>query len=475
MWLKAVERKGQSVLISSYFYNGIHAKYFNRTLQLNVGLNNYLILNYVNYYKKEDVEDFVRKMEPLLRNSHYALLRELFDKLYRKADELTEFSEYVSGRDTKTLGENGLDYFKRFSELCLEFGPAMYLPILVEKLIERKIRWIVDHHVKSDKNKAQYLFTSSHRPTDGSFEIMNLHKLAVMYHADEKSNAIGQQIEDHLQKFGWLSFTKFVGERWTPGLILERIRMLEDADLTKRLEDLKGRYVQNEKETRLTISQNKITKEDEKIIWLAKELAYFRTYRLDIYTKAGFRSKKLFAIIADKLAIAENDLVWLTYEEIIRYLASRKKVDRGIIKKRKTGIWQLTFTDGRMEFKYGEPFDVPRTEETEATEVKGRTAFSGCVTGKAKVIRGVLEFNKMEKGDVLVTSMTTPDFVPLMEKSKAIVTDEGGMTCHAAIVAREMQKPCVVGTRYATHVFKDGDMVEVDADHGIVRKVNTGG
>lgn len=67
--------------------------------------------------------------------------------------------------------------------------------------------------------------------------------------------------------------------------------------------------------------------------------------------------------------------------------------------------------------------------------------------------------------------MTSPDFVPLMKKAKAIVTDEGGLSCHAAIVSREMGLPCVIGTKNATKVFKDGDMIEVDANKGFVRKI----
>jgi len=65
--------------------------------------------------------------------------------------------------------------------------------------------------------------------------------------------------------------------------------------------------------------------------------------------------------------------------------------------------------------------------------------------------------------------MTTPDFMPAMQKAAAFVTDEGGITCHAGIVARELKKPCVIGTKIATQVFKDGDLVEVDAGQGTVR------
>ena len=67
--------------------------------------------------------------------------------------------------------------------------------------------------------------------------------------------------------------------------------------------------------------------------------------------------------------------------------------------------------------------------------------------------------------------MTDPDYMPAIKKAKAIITDQGGVLCHAAIVARELQKICVVGTQIATKNFKDGDLVEVDAIKGIVRKL----
>ena len=79
------------------------------------------------------------------------------------------------------------------------------------------------------------------------------------------------------------------------------------------------------------------------------------------------------------------------------------------------------------------------------------------------------ESSKFNKGDVLVTGMTRPEFVPLMKKSSAIITNEGGITCHAAIISRELGKPCIIGTKIATKVLHDGDLVEVDADNGVVR------
>ena len=100
--------------------------------------------------------------------------------------------------------------------------------------------------------------------------------------------------------------------------------------------------------------------------------------------------------------------------------------------------------------------------------VKGLGASPGIGIGKVKVILSEEEISKVEEGDVLVTTMTTPDMVPAMKKAAAIVTDEGGMTCHAAIVSRELGVPAVVGTKNATKVLKDGMIVTVDGDKGVV-------
>jgi pyruvate,water dikinase len=102
--------------------------------------------------------------------------------------------------------------------------------------------------------------------------------------------------------------------------------------------------------------------------------------------------------------------------------------------------------------------------------IKGMPTYQGRVRGKVKIILdSYREGRKFKEGMILVTSMTTPDFVALIKRSKAIVTDEGGLLCHAAIVSRELKKPCIIGTKIATQVLKDGDLVEVDAHKGLVK------
>ena len=109
-----------------------------------------------------------------------------------------------------------------------------------------------------------------------------------------------------------------------------------------------------------------------------------------------------------------------------------------------------------------------REQQGMIDDFRGLPASRGRIRGKVKIVLSVNELNKVEKGDILVAVMTRPDYVPAMKKAAAIITDEGGVTCHAAIVSRELGIPCVIGTKLATRVLKDGDEVDVNANHGVI-------
>ena len=113
--------------------------------------------------------------------------------------------------------------------------------------------------------------------------------------------------------------------------------------------------------------------------------------------------------------------------------------------------------------------------DKKVSEVSGMcvSTVSGLVRGKVRILMDPHDFNKMKIGDILVAPMTSPEYIMAMRKATAVITDAGGMTCHAAIVSRELGVPCIVGTKIATKVLKDGDLVEVDAEKGIVRKLST--
>lgn len=137
--------------------------------------------------------------------------------------------------------------------------------------------------------------------------------------------------------------------------------------------------------------------------------------------------------------------------------------------------------DGRTFILQSRPVTVGvTTEEIKKKErrdfmeqdilIRGLGVSPGQGSGKAKIILKVKDIANLEKGEVLVTEMTTPDWVPAMKKASAIVTNLGGKTCHAAIVSRELGVPCIVGTKNGTEVIKDGQIVTVDGKRGLVFK-----
>lgn len=108
--------------------------------------------------------------------------------------------------------------------------------------------------------------------------------------------------------------------------------------------------------------------------------------------------------------------------------------------------------------------NIPKTGE-----FKGMVANKGSAQGRVKVVYSRSQLDKVNNGDILVAPMTSPWYMSAVRKSSAIVTDEGGITCHAAIISRELKTPCIIGTKIATRVLKDGDLVEVDANNGVVK------
>ena len=117
-----------------------------------------------------------------------------------------------------------------------------------------------------------------------------------------------------------------------------------------------------------------------------------------------------------------------------------------------------------------------RVNKEEHSELKGEiiltglAASPGIAVGEIKIVREIKDLQKIKGGDILVTEMTNPDMVVTMQKSAGIITDEGGLTAHAAIVSREMGIPCIVGTREATAKLKEGEIITMDAYSGKIYK-----
>ena len=157
----------------------------------------------------------------------------------------------------------------------------------------------------------------------------------------------------------------------------------------------------------------------------------------------------------------------------IEELILGKVPNKAILEKRYKGYF---FSDNQLFLaskshvakKLGVHFVEEKVKNKKIKQLKGSVACKGFVKGYIRILMGHDQISLLKDGEILVSPMTIPDFLPAMKKAAAFVTDEGGILCHAAIVAREMQKPCIVGTKFATKIFKDGDLVEVDANKGLV-------
>ena len=165
----------------------------------------------------------------------------------------------------------------------------------------------------------------------------------------------------------------------------------------------------------------------------------------------------------------------LTRNELLAYFETARLPEETSLRERKLCGLYFAAAEGQFvsdqESKLFEEQILPAAGERER-ELSGQTASPGKASGRVRIIFEPSKIHDFLPGDILITTMTRPAFVPLMELAGAIVTDAGGVLCHAAIVSRELGVPCVIGTQMATQLLKEGEIVEVDATHGIVRKLN---
>ncbi len=183
--------------------------------------------------------------------------------------------------------------------------------------------------------------------------------------------------------------------------------------------------------------------------------------------------EKIWQATAEKTGWKMMDISYLTFQEVYTLLKENKYPPKEEVEKRKKECI-FFLGDKGTEFFYGEDLLQKvgiQEKKQEATEIKGNSAYKGIVQGKVCILNRIADMKKFEEGDIIVSINTNPSLMPAILKCKAIVADEGGLISHAAIIARELKKPCIIGTKIATKVFKDGDIIEVDAEKGTVRKL----
>ncbi len=175
------------------------------------------------------------------------------------------------------------------------------------------------------------------------------------------------------------------------------------------------------------------------------------------------------------MGVTYFELINLSAPEIALSLEGKLKYKKHIENRRNNFLvyhsWpqEGIILEGRKVEVFLDGHTFLKQEVVSVKEFSGDIAYKRTVTGTAKVLKVNADMSKVDAGDIMITTMTTADLAPAMKRASAFVTDEGGITCHAAIIARELKKPCIIGTKIATQVLGDGDMVEVDADKGIIR------
>ncbi len=213
---------------------------------------------------------------------------------------------------------------------------------------------------------------------------------------------------------------------------------------------------------------------------LEKYLPMFENARL--YAEPIFRNTENFwESFAEHTALqagCSKEMILATLKgEIEAYFGGTPLPDKNILKNRYARS-VLLVEEARQELFVGKDTglieDIVRSK-IQMDLIRGQIAYQGKSAGRVRIVWNPSDPSIVfEYGDILVTGMTRPEFLPLMKKAGAFITDAGGILSHAAIVAREMKKPCIIGTGVATKVLKDGDLVEVDANVGVVKILKTG-
>lgn len=213
------------------------------------------------------------------------------------------------------------------------------------------------------------------------------------------------------------------------------------------------------------------------LVKFVREFVYLRNYRVECWVQAQYLARTFLEFVAGKAGLTFDELMALSSKEISEFLGTGKLPEKKEIEKRLQAYAYIKI-DEKYEVYFGEDaqkighFKEKEEKVLTSQEITGSIANKGKAIGIVKIVNELSDLPKVEKGDILVASMTVPQYIPAMEKAAAFVTDEGGITCHAAIISRELNVPCIVGTRNATKVLKDGDKVEVDAEKGTVKKIS---
>lgn len=428
--------------------------------------------NYNLFEVKDDLIQAEKEIKEMLEKRGKGFVSRLNKECMLAGQKLIKFSKKISrdasrGRIDKEKFIILLqDYFEHLSSYTVFMFLAAFEKPLMEitnTLIKKK------SNNEADAENLLRLITVPIEQTAVEKEQEDFLRLA----ASGKTNK-SDFAKKHAEKHGWLAIRYYLGEPWTFDEIISR---LKDIDANTAKDSLQKKLTARKLvEKDISLALKSFNREEKDLVAMIREVVFLRNQRADFLSEASFFARPFLSKIAGVLGLSYEELLNLSIEEIILSLKGEFDFKKHV-ESRKNGFVifhnpeKRIILDGDDYRRYIEKKRFFLMETSSLNEFTGTVAFKGKVRGVAKVVRAEGDLKKVERNDILVCPMTVPHFISAMEKASAFITDEGGITCHAAIISREMKKPCITATKIATKVLKDGDFVEVDANKGIVRKV----
>ncbi len=366
--------------------------------------------------------------------------------------------------DNKVL----LAFYRELHDTYLQWYALLWTTELVSVRCEELLKQRLHNVSSSDISKLTALTRKSF-----SQEIEDAYGELVLLAKRKRSNFQDSELYASIKAFQAEYFWMYNNYFDTRVLQEEEIILnIKKRLLVKRDEASKKFLTQAEKEKLMV--QLGVDGDTKDIIRICEQFTYWQDYRKKWIMIFAHYLEMVLAEIGRRVGMSLYDMRYTLPEEIETILMKDLRPDIKARRLNSLVVFEAGARKGTLyvgekalheERKYlGNLQDVM----TEQPLIKGNVACSGKAIGVVKVLMNPDENYKVNHGDVLVTSMTSPDFMPAMRKAVAIITNEGGITCHAAVISRELNIPCIVGTKHATKVLKDGDKVEVDANKGII-------
>ncbi len=389
----------------------------------------------------------------------------------------TDWSKKSSEEIAKILE----DLLQEYRELACPWYAQYPLDEYFEDTIEKKLL----EYIKADNpdfRRFVLIFTDPKEMTEVSEERWKLTQIARDFLKDNEdfdnlSDSAKQKINEHLDKFAYINRGLATSKPYIFQDIIDRLKEMKNqiAD-GKKIDDLI--YDASEKKVaddyKWAHDKIKPKKDFQHIIDQAKLHSYVRNRRVEAFFNADYGASFMYAEIARRSNFNVDWIMEVSVPEMFGALKGEKLPDDKEMNRRFENYAMLV-RDAETSL-ITDPIEIKKMEQdysvdvTSTEEIHGKMAcLGGIIRGKAKVCLDKSEIGKVERGDILIAQFTTPDFVPAMEKAVAVVADQGGLSSHAAIVSRELGVPCVIATMNGTRIIHDGDLLEVDAQKGIVK------